>query len=144
MSQVFKFRRIIISTLLAMLVMMVLSFVWHGLVLNDFKNLTIAFPLFIFLCCIVYFLISLAINFILFKIDFQEHQTTKRILTGGVVGFSIYLLVFTLGLSYEERGMKHIISDFAWQMFEQGIGALVVDFCLHIYKRIDKFETTED
>jgi hypothetical protein len=144
MNQVFKFKRIIISTLLAMVVMMILSFVWHGLVLNDFKNLTLAFPVFIFLSCIVYFLISLAINFILFKIDFQEYQTTKRILMGGVVGFSIYLLVFTLGLSYEERGMKHIISDFGWQMFEQGVGALVVDFCLHIYKRIDKFETSED
>lgn len=144
MNQVFKFKRIIISTLLAMVVMMILSFVWHGVILNDFKNLTLAFPVFVVLISIVYFLISLAINFALYKLDFQEHQTSKRILVGGIIGFSIYLIVFTLGLSYEERGMKHIVSDFGWQMFEQGIGALAVDFCLHIYHRIDKFETSEE
>jgi len=144
MNQVFKFKRIIISTLLAMVVMMVLSFIWHGMVLNDFKNLTLAFPVFIILSSIVYFLISLALNFTLFKLEFHEHITSKRILLGGIIGFSIYLVVFTLGLSYQERGMKHIIIDFLWQMFEQGIGALIVDFCLHIYQRIDKFETTEE
>jgi hypothetical protein len=144
MNQVLKFKRILISTLLAMVVMMILSYVWHGIILNDFKNMTLALPVFFILSAIVYFLISLVINFILFKIEFQDHHSTKRILLGGIVGFSIYLIVFILGLSYEERGMKHIISDFGWQMFEQGIGALVVDFCLHIYHRIDKFETSED
>ncbi len=144
MNQLFKFKRILISTLLAMVVMMILSFVWHGIILNDFKNMTLAMPVFIFLSAIVYFLISLVINFILYKIEFQDHHTSKRILLGGIIGFSIYLIVFILGLSYEERGMKHIISDFGWQMFEQGIGALAVDFCLHIYNRIDKFETSED
>lgn len=144
MNHFLKFKRLLISTILAMVVMMALSYVWHGMILNDFKNLTIAFPVFMVLCTIVYFLISLTLNFILFKLEFHEHLTFKRILLGGIIGFSIYLVVFTLGLSYEERGMKHIISDFVWQMFEQGIGALVVDFCLHIYQRIDKFETSEE
>jgi hypothetical protein len=144
MNQVIKFKRIIISTLLAMVVMMSLSYVWHGMILNDFKNLTLAFPVFMVLSGIVYLLISLAINFTLFKLEFHDHLTTKRVLVGGIIGFSIYLVVFTLGLSYQERGMKHIIIDFLWQMSEQGVGALIVDFCLHIYQRIDKFETSEE
>lgn len=139
-----QIKRIGISTLLAAAVMMVLSYMWHGIILNDFKNISLPFHLFIVLSTLVYFLISLVINVILFKIDFQSNLTTKRMLTGGLVGFSIYLIVFTLGMSYVERGMKHIISDFGWQMFEQGIGALVVDFCLHIYARIDKFESVEE
>jgi predicted permease len=130
--------------MLAMVVMMILSYIWHGIVLNDFKNMSLAMPVFIILSSIVYFLISLVINFILFKIEFHDHHTTKRFLLGGLIGFSIYLIVFILGLSYGERGMKHIISDFGWQMFEQGIGALIVDFCLHIYQRMDKFETSEE
>lgn len=144
MNQLFKFKRMLISTTLAMVVMMILSYIWHGIVLNDFKNLSLAMPVFVILSTIVYFLISLTINFILFKLEFQDHLTSKRVLMGGIIGFAIYLIVFTLGLSYEERGMKHIVSDFVWQMFEQGIGALVVDFCLHIYHRIDKLETSED
>ena len=139
-----KIKRIAISTILAMMVMMTLSYVWHGMILNDYKNLTIAFSVFMVLSSIVYFLISLVINVLLFKLDFNSNITSKRILTGGLIGFSIYLIVFTLGLSYQERGMKHVISDFGWQMLEQGIGALVVDFCLHIFARVDKFETSED
>ncbi len=137
-------KRLVISTLLAMIVMLGISYVWHGIILNDFKNLPFPFPFFMVLCTVVYFLISLVINVVLFKIEFKENLTTKRILTGGLVGFSIYLIIFTLGHSYIDRGMKHIFSDFLWQMFEQGVGALVVDFCLHIYKRIDAFESIEE
>lgn len=137
-------KRLAISTFLAMLVMFALSYVWHGVILNDFKNIPFPFPLFMALCFIVYLLISLVINIILFKIEIHENLTVKRILIGGIIGFSIYLIVFTLGHTYYERGIEHIISDFLWQMLEQGIGAFVVDFCLHIYKRIDAFESIEE
>lgn len=141
---IINLKRLAISTTLAMLVMFALSYVWHGVILNDFKNIPFPYPFFMVLCGIVYFLISLVINIILYKIDFNENLTTKRFLTGGLIGFSIYLVVFTLGHSYIDRGIKHIISDFLWQMFEQGAGAIVVDFCLHIYKRVDAFESIEE
>jgi hypothetical protein len=137
-------KRFIISSIIAAIFMMIASFVWHGVILNDFRNMTLAFPVFIILSFLVYFCISAVLNFILFKLDFSDHFTTKRMLIGGIMGFGIYLLVFTLGLSYGERGMKHILIDFGWQMCEQGIGALAVDFMLHIYNRADKFETSEE
>ncbi len=139
-----KVKRLLIATILAMLVMMGLSYCWHGIILNDYKNISVAFPIFMLLSSIVYFLISLVISVLLFKLEFADHFTSKRILIGGIVGFSIYLLVFTLGLSYSERGMKHVLSDFIWQMFEQGTGALIVDFCLNVYSRIDRFNTVEE
>lgn len=139
-----KVKRLLIATILAMLVMMGLSYLWHGIILNDYKNISISFPVFMVLSTLVYFLISLIISVLLFKLEFTDHFTFKRILIGGIIGFSIYLLVFTMGLSYSERGMKHVISDFVWQMFEQGMGALIVDFCLHIYARADRFEALEE
>lgn len=139
-----NFKRLLISTFITTIVMVGLSYVWHGIILNDFKNINIAFPMFFILTIVVYFLIALVLNFILFKIEFTDHLTAKRVLVGGIAGFAIYLLVFTLGLSYEERGMKHIISDFVWQMIEQGAGALVIDFCLHIFHRSDSMESVEE
>jgi TRAP-type mannitol/chloroaromatic compound transport system permease small subunit len=45
---------------------------------------------------------------------------------GAVVGFMVYLLVFTLGMSFASHALRHVVVDVLWQMFEQAIGGLLV------------------
>ena len=43
------------------------------------------------------------------------------------MGFFLYLMAFGLGISFQEvASNKYLLFDFAWQMFEQGIGGLAI------------------
>lgn len=132
-----KPQRFVISWLLAVLIMLVCSYVWHGVILNDFRSISYNFGLFAALTVMVYALIGFVLNVLLNYLHFSENPFTKRVLLGSAFGFFIYLIVFTLGISYHARGIEHVVIDFSWQMLEQGIGAFVIAFCMRVFERID-------
>lgn len=136
-------KRFVISWLLSTFFMLVLSFIWHGLVLNDFRNISYNFQFFIALTTLVYLLIGFILNVLLNYLKFDENGFGKRMMLGAAFGFFIYLIVFTMGISYHHRGLEHVVIDFSWQMIEQGFGALVVSFCLRVFTRIDAIAETE-
>lgn len=130
-------KRFVISVLISAFIMFVLSFFWHGIFLNDFKNINYNFILFAALAAIVYIVIALALNFVLYYIKAGDNLFGKPILAGAALGFFIYLVVFVMGLSYHVRGIEHIIIDFGWQMVEQAVGAMAVALSYRVYHRMD-------
>lgn len=136
--------RFIWSWIAAALAMLMLSYVWHGLILNDFRNLSLSLPHFLGLSVVAYFFISAILNIVLHYIMVEEVAITKGVLVGAAFGFFLYLAVYTLGLAYHARGMKHLVIDFVWQMIEQGAGAFVIGFAFRIYERNDAMRTSED
>jgi len=130
-------KRFVISVLVSAFVMFIFSFFWHGIILNDFKNISYNFNLFVFLSVVVYIVIAMALNFVIYFIKSGEHIFGKPLLAGAAFGFFIYLVVFVIGLSYHTRGIEHTVIDFGWQMVEQAIGAVAVAFCYRVYHRID-------
>ncbi|MFZ5553457.1 MAG: hypothetical protein ACOZCO_10100 [Bacteroidota bacterium] len=130
-------KRFVISVLVSALIMFILSFSWHGLILNDFKKISLDFNLFIVLAAIAYIAIGAALNFVMYYLETGDNLFGKPLLAGAALGFFIYLVVFVMGLSYHVRGLEHIVIDFGWQMVEQALGGVTVAFCYRVYHRMD-------
>ncbi|MFN3343650.1 MAG: hypothetical protein ACK40M_13200 [Flavobacteriales bacterium] len=136
-------RRFLVSWLLSSGLMIMLSLVWHGVILNDLRNLPFDGSFFLVLTGLAYLAIGFLLNVLILNIEFNENHFFKRALLGGALGFFIYLIVLTLGISYHTRGFEHLVIDFSWQMIEQAVGGMIVNLCLNIYRRMDAIEGLE-
>ena len=137
--------RFITATLVGALVMLGLSYVWHGMVLNDFKQVAIAKPVFVGMLVVVYLGVSALLALLFSLLHFDDNNTRNRLLIGGAVGFFIYLIAFVLGVSFSPPSeTEHIVLDFAWQMMEQAAGAIAIDFVFHIFHRRSVLRSFED
>jgi lipopolysaccharide export LptBFGC system permease protein LptF len=121
-----------------------LSFLWHGVLLNDLKFIQYDKSIFIGLLALLYIFIAFGISFILSLYQPQENKTFKHVGIGGVIGFILYLIVFVLGISLAGKGLTNNIINFLWQMLEQGTGALVISLFLTIAHRRDKIMAFAD
>jgi lipopolysaccharide export LptBFGC system permease protein LptF len=121
-----------------------LSFIWHGVLLNDFKFIQYDKSIFLGLLALLYLFISFGISFILSLYQPSENKTLKHFGIGGIIGFILYLIVFVLGISLAGKGLTNNIINFLWQMFEQGIGAFVISVYLSMVHRRDKIMAFAD
>lgn len=125
-------RRILAPWLASSLVMYGLSFLWHGLALNDLLELKIPIALYAALSAVVYLLIGLGTTFGMHQaiqhhwIGIRQGFPFKGFLFGAVIGFAVYLVALTFGMSFTDRRLMHMVVDVLWQMSEQGLGGLMV------------------
>ena len=125
-------RKLLLSWLFSSAVMFGLAYLWHAYLLTDIQDIKYPLTLFLILAGIVYLLLGGALFGILNYLvtnklfDFDNKFPWKSMLVGAILGFSVYLVTFILGLSFNPHGFEHILVDFVWQMFEQAMGGLVV------------------
>jgi hypothetical protein len=125
-------RRILLPWLLSSAAMYGLSYLWHGIALTDLSELKVPMALYLALSGVVYLLIGAGITAAVHWSIVHEWISLKTgfpfwsALVGAVVGFMVYLLVFTLGMSFASHALRHVVVDVLWQMFEQAIGGLLV------------------
>lgn len=125
-------RRILVPWIASTLVMYGLSFLWHGIALNDLRELKIPMGLYVALSAVVYLVIGLGITFAMHQaiqhqwIGIRQGFPFKGLLLGTILGFLVYLVAFIFGMSFTDRKVMHILVDVLWQMVEQGLGGLVV------------------
>jgi len=122
--------------LISAAIMFGLSYVWHGVLLNDYVNIRIPMWLYFLLSSIVYVLIALVIS-ILFRFTYIPDAKHRGLLIGASLGFFIYMIAFVLGVSFSQSSVSHIAVDFVWQMIEQGVGGVSVGLC---YRLISDYE----
>ena len=108
--------------------MLGLSYFWHGVLLNDLRNVNYPPWYFFFLLLLVYSIISLILTLGFKYVNPTKSLVFKGFLGGAAFGFFLYLVAFTLGVSFKSGETKHIVVDFVWQMLEQGVGAVVVAY----------------
>ncbi|NND94140.1 MAG: hypothetical protein HKN45_04695, partial [Flavobacteriales bacterium] len=106
-----------------------LSYLWHGVLLNDYIHIKYPMWLYFLLSGIVYLVIGLVMTY-LYHYTHTKNVKYKGALIGAALGFFIYLIAFVLGVSFNQPSFSHIVVDFIWQMLEQGIGGSVVGFIL--------------
>ena len=141
-------RRILLPWLLAAMLMYGLSYVWHGVVLNDLAELRIPLPLYMTLAGLVYLVIGLGMTLFTHTAIMHEWISLrggfpfKSALLGAAVGFFVYLMVFILGMSFAKHEVQHAVVDILWQMLEQGLGGLVISLGI-IYDLHKNFLETE-
>ncbi len=125
-----------------------LSYLWHGVALNDLQELTIPLSLYFCLAALIYLVIGLAFTLAVHKAIQYEWISLKgafpfySTLIGAAGGFFVYLVIFVLGMSFAKAGMMHVMADVLWQMFEQGMGGLAVSLGI-IYDLRQTFLETE-
>lgn len=119
-----------ISWILGGATMFGLSFFWHGVLLNDLLDIPYPLSFFMGLCAVIYLVVSFVLAFVLEYLKVEEQHVPKGMGIGGVLGFFLYLIAFTLGVSFQGHGTEHIVVDFVWQMIEQGMGGAVVGLVL--------------
>lgn len=125
-------RRILFPWLLSALVMMGISYVWHGLVLTDMADLQMDLWLYFCLTGLAYLLVGLlltsGVHFLLARewITLKAAFPVKAMMAGAVSGVGVYVIMFAFGLSFAGHGIQHVVVDLLWQVVEQGIGGLMV------------------
>lgn len=131
-------KRFFVAWGFSVLVMMALSFLWHGVVLNDFIHIPQPYGLFYGIATLTYILIGFALTFVFNYLSMGIGIKMKGGLMGLALGFFIYLIAFVFGISFKGSGTEHVVVDFVWQMIEQGIGGGIVGFIYQMAKRRDR------
>ena len=118
------------SWILSTLIMFILSYTWHGLFLNDLKNLK--YPLGIYLISATF--VYLMIGFVLVKLFSSEtmvnlirHFFLRGVAVGAASGLLLYMVALVLGVTFTKSiTITSIIVDVPWQIFEQMVGGFII------------------
>jgi hypothetical protein len=131
--------RFFIAWILGAVVMYSAFYFWHGVVLTDLSRITYSHSLFLIFAAITY----LVISFIVYKVfslklwnRISSNLFLKALLTGISVGFILFVVTTVLGISFSMRNsMTYMLTDCAWQVVEQSLGAVIVSLAhMFIYE----------
>lgn len=114
-----------------------MSYLWHGVLLNDYIHIKYPMWMYFLLSGVVYLVIGLLLTY-MYKYTYTHKTQYKGMMLGSFVGFFIYLIAFVLGVSFSQTSIDHIVVDFIWQMVEQGIGGASVGFIHGFLTHMDK------
>lgn len=131
-------RRFFVAWGLSTIAMLMLSFAWHGLLLNDLMHIPTPEWLFYSLALLAYLTIGFALTFVFTYLSMGIGIRLKGSLMGLAMGFFIYLVAFVLGVSFKGSGTEHVVVDFLWQMMEQGFGGAVIGAVYFLARRRDE------
>ena len=111
-----------------------ISYLWHGVLLNDLSRVNYSINFFLLLLAIVYFAISFVLTFLIhFLAQFGKNKVRRGLMIGMPMGIFIYLITFVFGISfYSNPTLNHILFDLSWQVIEQGLGGAVAGGLLSI------------
>lgn len=120
--------------------MYALSYLWHGILLNDLNRLTYPIDTFLLLSALAYFGIGMLLAVGIQFVDYGKKNYMKGMLLGIPLGTFIYLIAFVFGISfYGTPQLKYIILDLGWQLCEQTIGGLLAGIIYQLVDRREKF-----
>lgn len=107
-----------------------LSYLWHGIILNDYARITYPMGVYMVSAGIVYLVIGFLLSRI-FIAEFLDRFTEKAIprglMAGSVLGIIVYMVALVVGVAFTPGlDMKYLLLDVAWQAIEQSIGGLIV------------------
>jgi hypothetical protein len=121
--------RFFISWILSAIAMYSAFYVWHGVFLNDFKQIQFPFIWFLLLSAIAY----LVISFLVYRVFETQwlryfHSILFRgFIAGLIVAVSLFAIMTVLHISFTKNVTStYLITDFFWQIIEQSIGATVI------------------
>lgn len=116
--------------IISSLVMFGLSYLWHGLVLNDYELINYPIGIYLVSSGVVYFVIGFLLNRI-FVAEFLDRYSQKAvprgIFTGAGLGILVYMIALVVGVTFSKGlELKYMLLDVIWQGFEQCMGGLAV------------------
>lgn len=121
--------RFFISWILCAIAMYSAFYVWHGIFLNDFKQIQFPFVWFLLLSAVAYLVISFLI-YRVFETNWLKHFHNilfRGFIAALIVSVSLFAIMTVLHISFTKNVTStYLITDFFWQIIEQSIGAMVI------------------
>ena len=123
-------KRFMLGWLFSSILMFASSYLWHGVVLNDYERISYPFEIYLISAGVVYLIIGFLMSRI-FIAEFLDRYSEKAIprglLTGAGMGAIVFMSALVFGVSFSSiTDLKFMIFDFVWQVIEQTAGGLVV------------------
>lgn len=116
--------------ILSSILMFAVSYLWHGVVLNDFERISYPFEIYLVSAGVVYLVIGFLMSriFIAEFLDrYSEKAVPRGLLTGIGMGVIVFMSALVFGVSFSSMAdMKFLVMDFIWQVVEQTVGGLAV------------------
>jgi len=136
-----KIAKYLVPWFFTFITMFGMSYAWHAMFLNDLALLHYPATFFVMLLAIVYSIVAFIIVFCASFFKAKRSNLINGTKIGIIVGFVIYLLVFTLGISFTggSSNKEYIIVDFVWQMIEEGAGGFICGGVYGFFMRLEKF-----
>ncbi len=128
--------KFIFTTIISAIVMLLLSTVWHSVILHDFQGLLLTFKQLVIALAIFYTGMGVVLISCINKF-WDYFSPLKAILFSASIGLLFYILATLLGHTFNDSHTKtQLIIDTLWQMLEQGIGGFIIYSLLNIgYKQ---------
>ena len=121
--------RFFLSWIIGAIAMYVAFYIWHGVVLNDFKQIQFPLVWFVLLSAFAY----LVISYLLYRVfetkilSFFDNTIMRGFVSALIVGISLFAIMTVLHISFTKNmTTTYLITDFFWQIVEQSIGAIVI------------------
>jgi MFS family permease len=123
-------KRFMLGWILSSILMFATSYLWHGVVLNDFERISYPFEIYLVSAGVVYLVIGFLMSriFIAEFLDrYSEKAVARGLLTGIVMGVIVFMSALVFGVSFSSiTDLKFLVLDFVWQVVEQTVGGLAV------------------
>jgi len=142
-------RRFWVSCLTSALLMYGLSYVWHGIFLNDYKIMNFPQGVFLAAAAVVYLFIgALVTRLFLFKqLDsVSRHPLLRGPVAGALCGLLMFLLVLVVGITFSRQSStEYLLLDLVWQVLEQTLGGFAVGLSyMFVYEPLPERITVEE
>jgi hypothetical protein len=127
-----KAKEYFFSWILSSLCMFSLSYVWHGLILNDFARLTYPKEIYLTGSVITYLILGFLVTQIYlmrFPKSIASRPLVRGIISGILLGVATYVVSLVVGVSFSNAlTTEYILFDLLWQAVEQMCGGIIVAF----------------
>src|SRR3990170_2437991 len=123
-------KRFFLSWILSSLVMFGLSYLWHGIFLNDLQRLSYPKEIFLTGSVITYLILGFLVTKIYlmkFPKQIARKPLVRGIISGAFLGISTYIVALVIGVSFSNiLTPQYILFDILWQTAEQTFGGITV------------------
>ena len=123
-------KRFLIGWIISSLGMFGLSYVFHGIILNDYQLIQYDLWIYLTAASIAYlfigFLVSRAFLIEYFE-KFSKHPLVRGPLIGFACGMLVYIVSTTINIGFNKGlDLKYLVLDITWQGIEQAIGGVLI------------------
>ena len=123
-------KRFFFSWLASSLVMFSLSYLWHGIFLNDLQRLSYPKEIFLIGSIITYLILGFLVTKIYqmkFPVSIARKPIVRGLISGAFLGIATYIVALVIGVSFNnEAKVEYILFDLLWQTVEQTFGGIAV------------------
>jgi len=137
-------KKFYLSWIICAVVMYLMSYAWHGLVLNDLAKLDYPRDVYLGLSALAYLIVGFILTLLVYQIPDARSSYLNGLKVGVICGVVIYLLAFVFGISFKTAfDIKVILFDLGWQSVEQGAGGIISGFVYRVLYARERYLNSE-